>query len=1546
MAIAHRLLSSARPPGALRQRTLADYGFGTSATRVRLPPLASSPGRIGPLLKYVASTPFRRSEATHPVPQRYEAATITFYCAYKNDDGCLRPYYLNRPLAESNLRETVHVDVQLPAALADDPGWHLLKSARSEAIHEWCLAHHVDTFTDHYRNVLEYHCVGFTLHVVGPFMGPDERSSFNPLTAPLRDAARAFSGAVYSTRDLHEHLSTLQKRRDALRQVRPKTLALPSPCILDVLADSINSAQVESPPIDAIDLNSLIFPGPWPTVVPNAPKHPSNHPPTALDYSRFMEDPTDYRAHSALRHFNWTDADYQREKEEKNEEWWRLYEERERLVAAWPKGYYRSPDLNADHTVPIVLNAPVRPPEAPIDPKLRARLVAAGSGPDDGSCVFDVMREFYAIQSRTAAKNDRRTSFKLGDQTEGAATIEQLLADCRREGLQARIFDGVTGELIAGCHPSEAGKVQTQKYARNALNAVVAHGHLQLCDDAHFDHIASIWRWDAVAKAFISTRNPRRAIAASPDYPLPVRERRGYVAPPITVSSAAEIFEHLAAWEAKASCPLRRAFTAWRKRDSQPAPHQYNYYKKASPEDCEVAESAAASECDDLRNLIGDLVVKHGQLLSRLSSDRKALSFRAGRHYVNVRSIVADNEGELKPDLDLAEAANAYREQALNMDLATLTSSGLSHYSASFLHMLNAYPVKELKGRARGVEIDGAMEHFSADGFRDYTSCLLSYEELPVFTVFDNFVAYEPLEKLRDMSLYRARATSDARDEFFHEGVRLVVGRNLIEYMDTVNQVPFVIDYVCHPAMTVSTSSIAATVRAVEDDARLSGGNGKGIPHVEWGKLGRSTDKRSQSFVLLDEQEVRHFLESRAGELPKVNGGWLYADDAKTRRLSIAPLKTTAGLLYVVTEEAHAEYLSGFRPWNHLIKDTSHLRLAQRAKLFRELGYTVTGYKTDEIWLATPRLFKPPAPPGGFFSAPGAALFVPRSFASVLFASLGKVKPLTPLDPAKLERAKPVALDRFIDSMAVGFACAGDARFIQTRRNMTVKRFTEVEELGRGGARDVLRNYIAQFFRAGAAMCILILGEYAGSGKTTLAQTFIKRSPRIKKAPKDGFDYPTTIFVCPNRRQVKKLKREGWRAETASKFFGHNIDNQRITRYSDDRLKQLQLVVFEEIYMYNLEQRQSVFRFMQRYPDTMVLADGDPLQLQPIEKRLNMPKDAAKRYRTANIEAMFPDALSLQMNRSMRTPEDRAWLAVIKELLFPTDGAEPTAPLGVNAALKARGFAGFDEYHGLGALPAEHADGILHIAHMNDTVSKLTNMELRRLGRADVLPEPGDEVTCVKYMAKTPHRPAVSNQSDWVVRERVVGQKSGDEYWTLRNMDDGDEEISIGAQTFVNHFTHTIGCTSYKYQGERTDKYVICHDLQYDDIVDAEHFYTCLTRVRSLANFALCILPKSEGLFRSDYNFMSALHKDIPRRNNEIGLPNSPSASLKELKAVMKNQKWRCAGSCGNMLDCVTDGRRRWEPDRSDCHLSYCDGNIQFMCRHCNASKGSYERFV
>lgn len=737
---------------------------------------------------------------------------------------------------------------------------------------------------------------------------------------------------------------------------------------------------------------------------------------------------------------------------------------------------------------------------------------------------------------------------------------------------------------------------------------------------------------------------------------------------------------------------------------------------------------------------MGDLVFKHNYIIKSLSGDLKALTFRVGDHFVSVRSIIEDDQGELKPDVPTLESAIAFREQSLNMDPAALTNSGMSHYSPSLLHFLDKYPVRELKGRVLGTELRPDWDHLSADGYREYLSCLLSAKKLPVFTVSDRFGKYVLSAVIQRLSLYLIRASGPARDEYINEGLRLCFGEHLLEYRQNVNAVPFEIVYVCHPVVAENTAPIRAAVAGIEVDARLVGDAPKKIPNTGIGKMGRTHNKTSNSLVFADEQEARHYYESLGGAegLEKIEGAWLYTNEDKTHRVRIAPLKTRAGLLFVVTEDVERQYESGSRPWNHWVKDASHLRLAKRAKVFRELGYTVTGYKTDEIWLSGPPGLRPSFR-DGFFSSPDATLF----------ENLGKVKPLSRLDPAKLGRAKFLTTDRFAGLMPVEFACAGDARLIQTRRNMTVRRFTEAEELAKGKHENTLTSYIAKFLRKGGINRFLIQSVFPGGGKSVLARRFVKRYPRIKKAPKDGVDYPTVLIVCPSKFMVEELRRAGWNAETLCRFFGHDVNNQKVIAYSEAQINAFQLVIFEEIYMYNLQQLQSMYRFIHRYPKINVLPNGDPLQLPPIERPMLISAEEQEAYQHANIAAMFPEALSLQINRSMADPEDRKWLAVIHQLLFyPVAGAEPVPYLEINAVLKERGFRGFDEYYDLDTLPVDHPDRILHLAYMNNTIAKVTNMELRRRGRDTVLPEPGDPVTCFKYIKKAGQRPAVSNQSD------------------------------------------------------------------------------------------------------------------------------------------------------------------------------------------------------
>ena len=1373
------------------QRTLTDYGYTVTPRPRRHPAPGRQPGMLGlasrqpGMLEYVTRGPHpvRRSEPSHPVPQRFVAATITFWCAHKDKDGNERPYRLDKPLEESNLRESDTMDVQIPAELAEE-GWHLIKSPLSSAIHQFALDRHLDTFTNHYLNILEYNCIGFELNLTSPsIMGPDERSSFDPMTAQLRDAARAFAGSEYSSPDPGRVMAAIFKRH---KDYRPPPAV--QPVVTAVIDNSVNE-----------------------------------------------------------------------------------------------------------------------------------------------SCVFDVLREFHAIHSATAKKmEDPPTIFRLGGNTSGPSTVQLLLEHCGNDGLGARVFDARTGELIAGCHPSQYGRAPTQKYPRSVLNAMVAFGHLQLCDDGLRHVISHTWPWDEKKHAYVRSKDRWLPISVDPNYALPVRRGGATGRPLITVGSALEMFAHLNFCTLVMPEFFRKLSSTEEDLPQKMRLPNFTFFRK--------------SECTDMRDLVGELHITHGMLLSSLSEDRQSLSFRLGRKsdnkhmYVSVNSMVK-SQGEPKLDLPDLDSAVAFKERTMEMDLVAVTNLGLSTYSQSLLHALNAYPVKELKGCKKdpfgGLAEDDwpDWEHWSADGFREYTSDFLSYEELPKFSVFDEFVPYPQREKLADLSFYILRATSATRDEFIHEGVRMVVGRNLRDYIKNVNQVPFKIVSVCHPKMKVDTAPIRAMVATIEEDERLSAEHSKTIPNRLWGKYGRTHQKKSDCYVYEDEQEARHRFEQLGGrlDLVKLDGCWVYTNADKTHRVKIGTLQTAAGLLYVVTEKREREYESGFRPWNHIIKDTAHLQLAKRSKLFRGLGYVVTGYKTDEIWLAAPRGMRPDFPPGIFSSADAG-----------FFDNLGKVKPLSRMDVAKVHEACFIA-DRFDGPTSIELACAGDALLMPTRGGTAVKVFSEAEEAGKGVHRKTVLLYINAQLKLHKRF--LILADLPGSGKTWLCKSFITWCPTIRKAADSdvtGIKYPTALFVCPSKKQAEELQRDGWRAETVCKFFGHFVDNAKVSAYSAKEIEKLLIVIFEELYMYNTEMLQSVHRFMRRYPSVLVLANGDPLQLHPIETHVTLSKAERKRFRQANIETMFPEALCLQTNRSMADPEDRRWLAVIKELLF----VQSVPVIEINAALKALGFVGFDEYSSLDALPTEHPDGMLHLAYMNNTVSKLTHMVLRKQGRKNGLPVPGDTVSCNKFLGKTPNRQAVTNQSDWIVRSVEVGQ-SGSEYWILESAHDPSSTVSIGAQTFCKHFAHTIGCTSYKCQGGRTDKYVVCHDMQYGQFADAEYFWMCLTRVRSLKNFALCVLPATD-LFKADYNMMAASRAWMAASDKASGRDTVPVTSLEHMKGVMKEQRWRCAAACGRMLDCV-DGRwdRRWVADRIDCHLGHIDGNIQFLCvDECNASKSSYERSV
>ncbi|NBP03788.1 MAG: hypothetical protein EBU90_27550, partial [Proteobacteria bacterium] len=150
---------------------------------------------------------------------------------------------------------------------------------------------------------------------------------------------------------------------------------------------------------------------------------------------------------------------------------------------------------------------------------------------------------------------------------------------------------------------------------------------------------------------------------------------------------------------------------------------------------------------------------------------------------------------------------------------------------------------------------------------------------------------------------------------------------------------------------------------------------------------------------------------------------------------------------------------------------------------------------------------------------------------------------------------------------------------------------------------------------------LIIKAEVPGAGKTTSLLDDNK------------------LFVCNWNSLCFDLKKKGMNAVTYNKFFGIKWDGS--SEIQGQRTKDIgnyDCVVFDEIYLYTVNQLERIALYMKENKDKKFYATGDEWQLSPIE---SLSVEDTKAFYNNIINSMFPNQITLKDNKRCTDKEEQ-----------------------------------------------------------------------------------------------------------------------------------------------------------------------------------------------------------------------------------------------------------------------------------------------------------------
>eukprot|EP01116_Phalansterium_solitarium_P007475 TRINITY_DN2017_c0_g1_i4.p1 TRINITY_DN2017_c0_g1~~TRINITY_DN2017_c0_g1_i4.p1 ORF type:complete len:1238 (+),score=238.90 TRINITY_DN2017_c0_g1_i4:85-3798(+) len=594
------------------------------------------------------------------------------------------------------------------------------------------------------------------------------------------------------------------------------------------------------------------------------------------------------------------------------------------------------------------------------------------------------------------------------------------------------------------------------------------------------------------------------------------------------------------------------------------------------------------------------------------------------------------------------------------------------------------------------------------DFVRQYTSCLMMFDDLPVLSVFDEFEPYAdtPVDPryFYIISVYDAMGIELILASRRHE---MVSGYTLLELARA--NIRFTITHVLKPHKFVKNRT-KEIIQEIYEDAGLTSADKKNIVNIVVGQTLKLMNRNVKANLYADKDEAGNY-----------HANYFQVTDESPDKFD----------LFVGYDEKSRDLIDGFYFIGLLVYEFSRITLYRLAEAAEEYG-TVVGCKVDCVFVQ----LNPQSAP---FTADSVGKF--RVAAASTFGDIGCIK---------LEKKADVARTfiKFRDNVAPDLP--------RVCYDQEVVELPPDDEFNAGAVNATLTSDVPT----------VVLADCPGAGKTSALAAFAIST------------YPDShLFVAPFNRLRQDLKRtKGVRAITVDKLVGRTVGKDDLG--AEYNIKDVQFVVFDEIYLNNVKNMSLIMRFMRSHPNIKYAASGDIFQNEPFEDG-----KIDHEYYVAIVKRMFPRVLMLHVNKRLQNPADRdALMAML------TDLKSESVP--VLTALRKH----FKFTDSLAGLPKD-AD---HIVYRNDT-AEFVNAYFGR----DKCFAVGEYVLCRTHLVKKKYR-------FYVNIEYKIKEKTGSGY-VLK--DDEKHLITVTDDEMRKYFKLPYAATGHSLQGLTRGEKVVIYDI-------------------------------------------------------------------------------------------------------------------------------------
>lgn len=432
---------------------------------------------------------------------------------------------------------------------------------------------------------------------------------------------------------------------------------------------------------------------------------------------------------------------------------------------------------------------------------------------------------------------------------------------------------------------------------------------------------------------------------------------------------------------------------------------------------------------------------------------------------------------------------------------------------------------------------------------------------------------------------------------------------------------------------------------------------------------------------------------------------------------------------------------------------------------------------------------------------------------------------------------------------------------------------------------------------------VMIRADLPGSGKSYACEEMKKRGHNV-------------LFVCPTNKLVQKYGDSGI---TLNKFFSIGVSKDTKMAKFDD--SDYNVVVFDEIYFYDIPKFARINKYCNENPDKIIIATGDTSQLEPIASLSNqLDYDV---YADFCINQIFSREIFLKENKRLKSDEDKLILKQIKEDIF-----NENIPV-------------MDTLENYFQFTHDVTKSLKNIAYRNSTCKYVARRTRKQQNKTDEY-EVGEFLVCKEYCKMKKLKITFNVNFEYEILEVTSTD-------LLIKDVSNTETYKVPIEVIRSHFIFNYCSTCHSCQGTSIDENITIFDYKFL-YASRKWLWTAITRATELKNVYFFNYEEDKtqtALIRSYFEQKISGYRSQDKAANRT-ISRNNYITVDWLMNSMKSCCSNCScsfnlsfegGYVGEFTSSLGKVTSNFTADRIRCDEDHNINNIVPMCCYCNCSK-------